>query len=139
MIVVDASVAVKWFVPEPGNAEAKKLLQSREQLLAPELARVEVSAALVRKGITGEISAEDARDVLRVWFGAIAHGQMIFLPDDDHLPAASELALELRHALADCLYLAAAQRFEAPLITADRVFARRAAPRYPAIRLLGEG
>jgi predicted nucleic acid-binding protein len=35
MIVVDVSVAVKWFIPEPGEEAAAKLLDGKEGLIAP--------------------------------------------------------------------------------------------------------
>jgi len=49
MIVVDASVAVKWFFPEAGTAEAQQVLASGDRLAAPALIRVEVAAAIARK------------------------------------------------------------------------------------------
>jgi predicted nucleic acid-binding protein len=60
----------------------------------------------------------------------------VLLPDADYLAAASELALQLAHPLADCLYLALAERFGVALITADRVFARRAARRSSLVQIL---
>jgi predicted nucleic acid-binding protein len=51
MIVVDASVIVKWFIPEAGTEPAKALLAEADELIAPELARIEVASALIRKGI----------------------------------------------------------------------------------------
>ena len=56
MIVVDASVAVKWFAPEPGSAEAEALLVGDESRAAPEHLTVEVAEALLRhyrnRGVT---------------------------------------------------------------------------------------
>src|SRR5262249_17520559 len=49
MIVLDASVAAKAYLEEPGSDEAIALLTGRENLLAPELIRVEVAAALLRR------------------------------------------------------------------------------------------
>ena len=37
MLVVDCSVAVKWFLEEPGDREALALLRAGERLIAPEL------------------------------------------------------------------------------------------------------
>jgi predicted nucleic acid-binding protein len=50
MIVVDASVIAKWFIPEVGAVPAHALLAAGDELVAPELARVEVASALIRKG-----------------------------------------------------------------------------------------
>jgi len=136
MIVVDASVIVKWFVPEVGAAAAKALLSAADELVAPELARVEVASALIRKAIRGQLSEADAGNTLRAWFRALADGQIFLLPNADDIEAAAELALELQHPLPDCLYLAAAERLGVALITADRDFARQAEPRWHLVQLL---
>ena len=62
----------------------------------------------------------------------------MLLPDADDLAAASELALQLAHALADCLYLALAESLDVALITADRAFARRAARQSNLVQILEE-
>jgi predicted nucleic acid-binding protein len=136
MIVVDASVIVKWFIPEVGDAAAKALLSAGDELIAPELARVEVASALIRKGIRRELTGADAGSTLRAWFRALADGQIALLPNEDDIEAAAGLALELQHPLPDCLYLAAAERLGVALITADRTFARRAERRSDLIQLL---
>jgi predicted nucleic acid-binding protein len=138
MIVVDASVIVKWFVPEVGAAPAKALLSAADELITPELASIEVASALIRKGLRQELTGPDVENTLRAWFRALADGQILLLPNADDLEAAAKLALELQHPLPDCLYLAAAERLGAALITADRAFARRAERRSDLVRLLGE-
>ena len=138
MIVVDASVIVKWFIPEIGNAAAKALLATADALIAPELARVEVASALIRKGIRQEIAGTDVASSLRAWFRALAVGQIVLLPNEQDIEAAAKLALDLHYALPDCLYLAAAERLGLPLITADRAFARRAARRSALVQILEE-
>lgn len=136
MIVLDASVIVKWFVPEVGNAAARALLAADDELVAPELARIEVASALIRKGVREHLSQEDVRHTLGMWFRSLSDGQIVLLPDADHAASACELALELQHPLPDCLYLAAAERLGVALITADQTFARRAGRRSELIRLL---
>jgi predicted nucleic acid-binding protein len=39
-VVVDASVTIKWFVPEPLSDEADRLLGGGDALFAPDLGRV---------------------------------------------------------------------------------------------------
>src|SRR5918992_5397045 len=99
MIVVDASVIVKWFIPEVGDAAAKALLAGADELIAPELARVEVASALLRKAIRQELTGADVASTLGAWFGALADGQILLLPNEDHIEAAAKLALELQHPL----------------------------------------
>ena len=136
MIVIDASVVVKWFAPEPGNVAAKDFVG--RELVAPALLRVEVASALVKKGMRGELAPEDLQGALELWFSGLAEGQIALIADDDDLPEACALALELGHPVPDCLYLAAARRLDLPLITADRKFARRAATKHPAVQVLAE-
>jgi predicted nucleic acid-binding protein len=138
MIVVDASVIVKWFIPEVGTAPAKALLSVADELIAPELARIEVASALIRKGIRQELAGADVENTVRAWFRALADGQLLLLPNSDDIEGAAKLALELQHSLPDCLYLAAAERLGVALITADRAFARRAARRSNLIQILEE-
>ena len=136
MKIVDASVAVKWFFPEPGSQAAQALLADSEQLAAPALVRVEVYAAITRKVRLGEIAPEDARTACRLWAGAVERGVLVLVPDEDVLPAAIELALKLRHPLQDCLYLALAERQQSGLVTADPKFQARAQTAYASVQLL---
>jgi predicted nucleic acid-binding protein len=101
---------------------------------------VEVASALVKKAIRQQLNLEEAHEALSLWFEAINDSDIVLLPDADYLAAASELALQLAHplALADCLYLALAERLGVVLITADRAFADRAARRSSLVRILEE-
>jgi predicted nucleic acid-binding protein len=136
MIVVDASVIVKWFIPEVGAAPAHALLAAGDELVAPEVARIEVASALVRKALREELTGADVETTLRAWCRALSEGQIFLLPNSEDIEAAAKLALELRHPLPDCLYLAIAERLGVALITADRAFARRAARRSNLVQVL---
>ncbi len=136
MIVVDASVAVKWLAYEDDSPTALRLLRSGSALLAPELIHVEVLSALVRKVRVGEMSARAARKAVRFWHGDLQHGGIVTSPDSLDLAGAVEIGLDIMHAVQDCLYLAAAERLSVPLVTADPRFAARAQRRYASVRLL---
>ena len=56
--VLDASVAVRWIVTEPGTEHATALLRQPIQWLAPRLMLTEVASALRRKVVAGELSTE---------------------------------------------------------------------------------
>jgi predicted nucleic acid-binding protein len=128
MIVLDASVAAKAYLEEAGSDEAIAVLACEEKLLAPELIRVEVCAALCRRVRRGELEAAEARIRCEHWIGRLQKGLFALTPDRDLLLDAVQLATELKHAVQDCLYLAVARRFDVPLITADRTFRDRASP-----------
>jgi predicted nucleic acid-binding protein len=136
LTVVDASVAVKWFFPEPGSPAAEELLQLSAQLAAPAVIRIEVSAAVTRKVRLGEIAFEEARAACGLWAQAIQKGVLALVPDEKVLAAAVALALKLAHPLQDCLYLALAEREQALLVTADPKFQARAQAAYPSVQLL---
>ncbi|MCI0459641.1 MAG: type II toxin-antitoxin system VapC family toxin [Gemmataceae bacterium] len=136
MIVLDASVVVKWFVPEHGSAEAERLLTDPRKLFAPDLIRVEVAAALTRKVRLGEAPEPQIREHCANWPRMLAQGIVTLTPAEHDYPEAVALALQLKHPMQDCLYLALAQRLQAPLVTADPKFIEKVASIYPAVRPL---
>jgi predicted nucleic acid-binding protein len=136
-MVIDASVAVKWFFPESGSRAAQALLtHSDQQLAAPALVRVEVYAAITRKVRLGEIAPAEARKACELWTGALEKGVLALVADEEILLAGIELALKLAHPLQDCLYLALAEREQAVLVTADPKFHTRARTAYASVELL---
>ena len=62
-LVIDASVALKWFAKEEGHAEARAIVASDERLIAPDLVVVEAVNGAWSKWRRGEL---DAADVARV-------------------------------------------------------------------------
>jgi len=136
MIVVDASVAVKWLVSEQDQEAAQALLFSGEKLIGPSLARIEVTAAIARKARFAEIALQEALRAIELWRKTLI-GALDLLPEGQDLHGALNMSLELRHPLPDCIYLALAERFNATLITADSKFVAKAHGRYPRVQLLG--
>lgn len=115
MILVDASVALKWFLSEPGAEEAKQLSLDHD-LYAPDLLASEVSNGLwkaVRRGALDPAHAVAATSTLEARFAA-------FLPTAPLAGEALELACELDHPVYDCFYLALARGKAWPLVTSDK-------------------
>jgi predicted nucleic acid-binding protein len=133
VIVVDASVAVKWFLPEDGAPQAIELLRGREALLAPDLIRIEVASAVTKRHLRGEISAADAKETIQLWIEALKQGVLQLSANLEDLREAANLSLQLNHHIADCLYLAVARRTSSRLITADKIFAEKAASVFPGV------
>lgn len=115
-MVIDASVGVKWIVPEAGHAEAAALLDN-EALYVPLLFYSEVGNALLKKSRRREIDLSGVAD---------AYGQLRLLvttvDEAEVMPRALALASDLRHSIYDCVYIALAERIGVPLATADRRF-----------------
>ena len=120
--VVDASVAVRWVVAEPLSDEAVALLTQKAKLVAPELLRLEASNALVRKFRLGTLPEALARAALTTLSGHLDAGLLELVPDSELAPRAVELAIQLKHPVYDCLYLALAERTGGVYVTADAVF-----------------
>lgn len=121
--VVDASVAVKWIVPEEHEAAAEAVLGEDVERIAPEFLLVETANVLRTKLSRGQIDAQQARGGLGLVTAAIS----TFVADRELAGRAFEIAADMGHSVYDCLYLACAERADAHVITADRRLAERAA------------
>lgn len=120
--VIDAAVAVKWFIKEKRSEAAIEILSSGALLYAPQLILIEVGATFMKKVRRQEINADFARSAERTFRQRATSGLLTLWPDETLLPDAIELSLQLAHPLYDCLYLALAQRVDAPLVTPDMAF-----------------
>lgn len=136
MIVVDASVAVKWLLPEPGEGEAQELLRSEKRLIAPAHVRIEVAGAVLRQFREGKLPEQKARTACGLWDHFIQDGTLHLLSIDELFDIALGIAFEARHALADCLYLAAGKKLNVGVITADRTLYERGKRIYKKVSLL---
>jgi predicted nucleic acid-binding protein len=135
-VTVDASVAIKWVVSEPGSNAAERLVQE-EALAAPDFMIVECANVLRTKARRGDISPADARSALA---GIRATPVQLFA-SSDYTTYAQELALELDQTVYDCLYLAVALTERMVLVTGDEAFTRAVRQHGPyrsAVRLLME-
>jgi predicted nucleic acid-binding protein len=119
LVVVDASVAVKWFVSdgEDGVTEADELLgrhiEGEVRLTAPSLLAHEVLNVLRRPG-RGAPALPDA-------MGALFETGILFVPPDQGLMIrAAELVAECGLSTFDAAYVALAETLGCELVTADR-------------------
>lgn len=124
--VLDASVAVRWLVPERGSEVAADLMQRPISWTAPHLLVIEVTAALRRKVVASELRIEQASQALGILLQAIDSGVVDLAADETLALSALQSAVLLKHKVPDCLYLALAQREGAALATADTTLARLA-------------
>ena len=111
--VVDASVAIKWVVAEPGAGLATRLLD--HPLAAPDLLGPECANILSKKVMRRELSPQEAETMA----AALAAADLTLHPTRHHLQAAVALATTLRQPAYDCIYLCLAEQLAQPLVTAD--------------------
>jgi predicted nucleic acid-binding protein len=115
-IVVDASVAIKWFVPEVHSASAAQLLQSNVMLIAPDLICAEIGNILWKKQRSKELTLNIASEILSDFEKLpLIHHESKFL-----LHTAWEIATKYSCTFYDSLYLALAKTEKCLLTTADR-------------------
>lgn len=132
---MDASLAVKWLVYEPGSEQAVTWLNSHagDDLMAPVFLPMEVASVLRQKTCRAEMTAEEGLEALKL----LERLQIRLVWDWSLLERALSLAAELDQPTAyDTVYLALAERNGGELWTADARFARAASRRYPRVRLV---
>jgi predicted nucleic acid-binding protein len=121
-LIVDASVAVKWFAEEPHSDKAEAVLTGQDELIAPEFILAELGSALCKKAIQRIVTREQALQ-------ALAKAPTFFARLHP-LPAlalrAAEIAFDLQHHIDVCFYLALAERERVPLVRADKDVIKKA-------------
>jgi predicted nucleic acid-binding protein len=117
-VVVDASVAVKWFVPEVHSELAARLLEADLIVSAPDLIGPELGNTLWKKVRRKEITPREATEILRT-FPTLG---VELYPSSTLLSSAFELAVALDRTVYDSVYLALSIALDGVLVTADRKF-----------------
>jgi hypothetical protein len=120
--VVDASVAVKWVLPEDDSELAEDLVTSGAPLHAPAFIFVEIANVLWKRMRADGLGEAEATDLM----ARLRRAPLIVWQGEEPLPATLSLAKALDHAVYDCAYLALALQLNAIYVTADRRFWRKA-------------
>lgn len=121
-LIVDAGVALKWFLSdEPQWVEAKALLNGTETLIAPELIVAEICNAAWQGVRAKRLRQEQAEAIARSLPAPFAS----LIPIPSLAERAVVISGRLDHAVYDCFYLALAEIRDVPLITADARFLRK--------------
>jgi predicted nucleic acid-binding protein len=119
-VVVDSSVAAKWFLQEPGSPEAEAL-QRGDDMIAPDLIVAEVLNTIWKNIRMARIVAGQMEFVaasLPKYFFSLVPSQAV-------ASEAGQAAIELDHPVYDCFYIALAARDGCSFVTADERLYRK--------------
>ena len=119
-LVLDTSVAVKFYVPEELREEALEILEAAEvgglELVAPGTLYPEFFNALWWKHRRDELSREEVREG---WEKLISSRPASLYGPEDLMPRAAEITLESGVIIYDALFLALAEDADTLVVTAD--------------------
>ncbi|HHT9126515.1 MAG TPA: type II toxin-antitoxin system VapC family toxin [Candidatus Brocadiia bacterium] len=118
MLVIDASVVIKWFIEEKDSAKALLLkdnhINSKTILIAPDLLIYEVANVLLFSKIFTPLEIKGClQDLYELEIDLIN-------PSIDFVLSAIELAFSKQISIYDASYLALAKELDTKLITADK-------------------
>jgi len=130
-LVVDSSVAVKWFVVEPYSADARRILDGyldgSISFLAPDLINAEFGNIIWKKHIYQGLDAVDAQNII----DAFRLLRFPITPAAALLDDAYKLAVAHRRTVYDSLYLALSLRAGCQFVTADEKLVNAVGKSFP--------
>lgn len=141
LLVVDASVAAKWYIPEELSEEAAQVLEAgargEARLIAPDLLGPEIGNVLWHRHRRGDITLERVREA----WAAFEAAPLSLVETRSLMPAALEVAVSCGCTVYDGMYVALAEAYgeeEAVLLIADRKLVIRLAdsPFAVSVRML---
>lgn len=127
--VVDASVTLKWYLPEPHDDRAARLRREGTEFAAPDLLHAEVANALWKRVRRGELTTAQAEKVC----DAASRLPIETYPARLLSGPALQVACATGLTVYDSLYVATALLTGNDMVTADR-FLFETAVRVPALK-----
>ena len=115
--VLDASVIIKWFIPEIYWEQATLLQNYPDSSLhAPDFAQLECTSILCKKVRRRELQFNEANQIQEL----LLQMPVQMYPWQDLLLAAGQVAHETYRSVYDCLYLVLAKLLKSKMVTADK-------------------
>ncbi len=115
VVVVDSSVAIKWYVPESHHEAATLLLEGENELHTPDLLPSEFGNVLWKKIQRDELTEREVTAIVR----ALRTVPFRIHPSLALLEGAMEIALRTTRTVYDSVYVALAVALDCPFVTAD--------------------
>lgn len=140
MIVIDASLAAKWYLDEALADEAEQVLfEHSGDIAVPDLFVSEVIGALVRRANMDKATRQSSEIAIRRFTSLFEAGAITAIRGDPEFAArAAALAMDIGHPVKDCMYLTLAMDLRCALVTADAKFGGKARRLWDRVRMLGE-
>ncbi len=134
--VVDASVALKWVLPEPLASKALQLRDDHRnqihKLLAPHIFLDEVASALTKAERKKILAVGQAAPL----YAKVMNEAPLFLPHVHLIPRALDISSQMRIGFYDCLYVALAESENCECVTADDPLVNNLQKQFPFVRHL---
>ena len=115
VFVVDASVVIKWFVPEIHSDAARRLLAYSHDYVAPDLLFAETANTIWKKVRRGEVRLRDGERLV----ADVGRAAVETVPCRTLAADAYALASASGRTVYDAMYLALAVRLDTRMISAD--------------------
>lgn len=116
--VIDASVAIKWYLPEVHELEATRLLKARHQLHVPELIFPEIGNIVWKYVRRGDINKSEGEQIV----AAVARKRWTVHSHKNTSKSAYTGAEATGQTVYDWTYLALAISLSCEFVTADEKF-----------------
>jgi predicted nucleic acid-binding protein len=114
LAVIDSSIAVKWIVGEDDSDLALRL-RRLYRFAAPELLTAEAANPILNKFKRGHLTEPEAYAAAEL----VSQLAIEFYPLQPLAEEATAMAINLRHPVYDCMFLALAAKLDCPVISAD--------------------
>ncbi|WP_347404971.1 type II toxin-antitoxin system VapC family toxin [Nodosilinea sp. LEGE 06152] len=132
-IVVDSSVAIKWFIPQKHSDKSRQILSAYQEgeldLLVPDLIYAEIGNIVWKLNRFQELSEQHAKDILKTF-------QLITFsvtPSSLLLNDAYHFAREYQRTVYDSLYVALSLRHQCLFVTGDSKLVNAVSPAHSNI------
>ena len=138
-LVVDASVGVKWFIPEPLSDKAIAILENfrdgRVELYAPSIFTLEVASALRKYHVRGLVK----KSIVTASLKTLKDIDITYIETEwDLADKALHYSLQRGVTVYDAVYIASARNLGAQLVTADKKLHQALHGKEPTLLYLGD-
>lgn len=136
LYVIDAGIAVKWFLTEPQSDKARRLLEQYQrksiELMGPDLIIAEATNVFWKRSLRGDLTSQEAADNLQDLLAI----NLPLISATLLATRALSLAQTYNRSAYDCLYLALALDRNCEFVTSDERLFNAIGSQFPNIRLL---